>query len=587
MKVLIIGSGGREHAIAWKIAQSSLVNTVFCAPGNPGIKEAVRVPIEADDLEGLLSFAENESIDLTIVGPEVPLSLGITDLFTEKGLKIFGPSAKAAMLETSKSYAKYIMEKYNIPTAKGKTFTNPDDARAFVKEIGIPLVAKADGLAAGKGVIICHSENEAFDAIDQILNEKKYGDAGSKILIEEFLQGEEASFIAISDGKNVCPLPSSQDHKAVFDNDKGLNTGGMGAYSPAPVVDLYMKNKVMDKVIKPVIKAMENEGIPYTGFIYAGLMINKDSVKVLEFNARLGDPETQPLMMRIKTDLVQIILAALDKNLNKVEIEIDERPAVCVVMAAGGYPEKYEKGNIIKGIENLDKEPDIKVFHAGTTMKNNDYVTNGGRVLGVTAIGEDLDSAIKKAYNSVEKITWDKVHYRKDIGMKALNRMNSGPLVGIVMGSDSDLDVMIETVSVLKKFDIPYEITVASAHRTPEKAAKFASTAIDKGMKVIIAGAGHAAHLAGAMAASTTLPVIGVPIDSSALQGFDSLLSTVQMPPGVPVATVAVGKPGAYNAGVLAVQILAIADDGIAKQMKQFKIEMAEKVEQKAKKLSV
>jgi len=587
MKVLIIGSGGREHAIAWKIAQSSLVNTVFCAPGNPGIKEAVRVPIEADDLEGLLSFAENESIDLTIVGPEVPLSLGITDLFTEKGLKIFGPSAKAAMLETSKSYAKYIMEKYNIPTAKGKTFTNPDDARAFVKEIGIPLVAKADGLAAGKGVIICHSEKEAFDAIDQILNEKKYGDAGSKILIEEFLQGEEASFIAISDGKNVCPLPSSQDHKAVFDNDKGLNTGGMGAYSPAPVVDLYMKNKVMDKVIKPVIKAMENEGIPYTGFIYAGLMINKDSVKVLEFNARLGDPETQPLMMRIKTDLVQIILAALDKNLNKVEIEIDERPAVCVVMAAGGYPEKYEKGNIIKGIENLDKEPDIKVFHAGTTMKNNDYVTNGGRVLGVTAIGEDLDSAIKKAYNSVEKITWDKVHYRKDIGMKALNRMNSGPLVGIVMGSDSDLDVMIETVSVLKKFDIPYEITVASAHRTPEKAAKFASTAIDKGMKVIIAGAGHAAHLAGAMAASTTLPVIGVPIDSSALQGFDSLLSTVQMPPGVPVATVAVGKPGAYNAGVLAVQILAIADDGIAKQMKQFKIEMAEKVEQKAKKLSV
>lgn len=587
MKVLIIGSGGREHAIAWKIAQSSLVNTVFCAPGNPGIKEAVRVPIEADDLEGLLSFAENESIDLTIVGPEVPLSLGITDLFTEKGLKIFGPSAKAAMLETSKSYAKYIMEKYNIPTAKGKTFTNPDDARAFVKEIGIPLVAKADGLAAGKGVIICHSENEAFDAIDQILNEKKYGDAGSKILIEEFLQGEEASFIAISDGKNVCPLPSSQDHKAVFDNDKGLNTGGMGAYSPAPVVDLYMKNKVMDKVIKPVIKAMENEGIPYTGFIYAGLMINKDSVKVLEFNARLGDPETQPLMMRIKTDLVQIILAALDKNLNKVEIEIDERPAVCVVMAAGGYPEKYEKGNIIKGIENLDKEPDIKVFHAGTTMKNNDYVTNGGRVLGVTAIGEDLDSAIKKAYNSVEKITWDKVHYRKDIGMKALNRMNSGPLVGIVMGSDSDLDVMIETVSVLKKFDIPYEITVASAHRTPEKAAKFASTAIDKGMKVIIAGAGHAAHLAGAMAASTTLPVIGVPIDSSALQGFDSLLSTVQMPPGVPVATVAVGKPGAYNAGVLAVQILAVADDGIAEQMKQFKIEMAEKVEQKAKKLSV
>lgn len=587
MKVLIIGSGGREHAIAWKISQSSLVNTVFCAPGNPGIKEAVTVPIEADDLEGLLSFAENESIDLTIVGPEVPLSLGITDLFSEKGLKIFGPSAKAAMLETSKSYAKYIMEKYNIPTAKGKTFTNPDEAKEFVKEIKIPLVAKADGLAAGKGVIICHTEKEAFNAIDQILNEKKYGDAGSKILIEEFLDGEEASFIAISDGKNVYPLPSSQDHKAVFDNDTGSNTGGMGAYSPAPIVDLYMKNKVMETVIKPVIKGMEKEGIPYTGFIYAGLMIKKDSVKVLEFNARLGDPETQPLMMRIKSDLLHIILAALDKNLDKINIEIDQRPAVCVVMAAGGYPEKYNKGDVIRGIENLDNHPDIKIFHAGTKIKNNAYITNGGRVLGVTAIADDLDLAIKKAYESVNKITWEKVHYRKDIGMKAINRMNSGPLVGIVMGSDSDLDVMIETVSVLKKFDIPYEITVASAHRTPEKAARFASTAIEKGMKVIIAGAGHAAHLAGAMAASTTLPVIGVPIDSSALQGFDSLLSTVQMPPGVPVATVAVGKPGAYNAGVLAVQILAIADEGIAEQMKQFKIEMAEKVEQKAKKLSV
>ncbi|MCB9495035.1 MAG: phosphoribosylamine--glycine ligase, partial [Desulfobacteraceae bacterium] len=330
MKVLVIGSGGREHAMAWKIAQSNLVNTVFCAPGNPGIKEAVTVPIEADDLEGLLSFAENEGIDLTVVGPEVPLSLGITDLFTEKGLKIFGPSAKAAMLETSKSYAKYIMEKYNIPTAKGKTFINSEEARKFVKEIGLPLVAKADGLAAGKGVIICYTEEEAFDAIDQIINEKKYGEAGSKILIEEFLEGEEASFIAISDGKNVYPLPSSQDHKAVFDNDKGLNTGGMGAYSPAPVVDLFIKNKVMEKVIKPVIKAMEKEGSPYTGFIYAGLMIKNDSVKVLEFNARLGDPETQPLMMRIKSDLVPIIMAAIDKNLDKINIEIDERPSVCV-----------------------------------------------------------------------------------------------------------------------------------------------------------------------------------------------------------------------------------------------------------------
>ncbi|MDY0132062.1 MAG: phosphoribosylamine--glycine ligase [Desulforegulaceae bacterium] len=586
MKVLIIGSGGREHSISWKIAKSSLVSKVFCAPGNPGIKEAELVPIQADDLEGLLGFAKKEKIDLTIVGPELPLSLGITDLFTANGLKIFGPSAKAAMLETSKSYSKYIMEKYKIPTARGKSFTNSDQAKEFVKEIGIPLVAKADGLAAGKGVIICNSENQAFEAIDEILNEKKYGDAGNKILIEEFLEGEEASFIAITDGKNICPLPSSQDHKSVFDNDKGLNTGGMGAYSPAPVVDIYIKNKVMEKVIKPVIKAMEKEGSPYTGFIYAGLMINKDSIKVLEFNARLGDPEAQPLLMRIKSDLVEIILSALDKDLDKFEIEIDERPSVCVVMASGGYPLEYEKGKLIKGIENFDNDPEIEIFHGGTKLENNSYFTNAGRVLGVTSIGDNLDSAIEKAYQAVEKITWDKVHYRKDVGMKALNRMNLKPLVGIVMGSDSDLGVMMETVSILKKFDIPFEITVASAHRTPEKAGKFASTAINKGMKVIIAGAGHAAHLAGVMAASTTLPVIGVPIDSSALQGFDSLLSTVQMPPGVPVATVAIGKPGAYNAGVLAVQILALGDEKIAEKMKLFKIEMAEKVEQKAKRIS-
>lgn len=586
MKVLIIGSGGREHSISWKIAKSSLVSKAFCAPGNPGIKEAELVPIQADDLEGLLGFAKKEKIDLTIVGPELPLSLGITDLFTANGLKIFGPSAKAAMLETSKSYSKYIMEKYKIPTARGKSFTNSDQAKEFVKEIGIPLVAKADGLAAGKGVIICNSENQAFEAIDEILNEKKYGDAGNKILIEEFLEGEEASFIAITDGKNICPLPSSQDHKSVFDNDKGLNTGGMGAYSPAPVVDIYIKNKVMEKVIKPVIKAMEKEGSPYTGFIYAGLMINKDSIKVLEFNARLGDPEAQPLLMRIKSDLVEIILSALDKDLDKFEIEIDERPSVCVVMASGGYPLEYEKGKLIKGIENFDNDPEIEIFHGGTKLENNSYFTNAGRVLGVTSIGDNLDSAIEKAYQAVEKITWDKVHYRKDVGMKALNRMNLKPLVGIVMGSDSDLGVMMETVSILKKFDIPFEITVASAHRTPEKAGKFASTAINKGMKVIIAGAGHAAHLAGVMAASTTLPVIGVPIDSSALQGFDSLLSTVQMPPGVPVATVAIGKPGAYNAGVLAVQILALGDEKIAEKMKLFKIEMAEKVEQKAKRIS-
>lgn len=587
MKVLVIGSGGREHALVWKIAQSKLVSKVYCAPGNPGIKEAVNVPIDAEDIKGLLSFAQNESIDLTVVGPEAPLAKGIVDLFQENGLKVFGPVANAAMLETSKSYSKYIMEKYNIPTAKGQAFTSADDAKEYINELGVPLVAKADGLAAGKGVVICNTKEEALLAVDEIMWDKKYGEAGNKIVLEEFLKGEEASFIAVSDGKNVYPLPSSQDHKAVFDGDKGANTGGMGAYSPAPIVDLYMQNKVMNTVIKPVIKAMESEGHPYKGFIYAGLMIHNESIRVLEFNARLGDPEAQPLLMRIKSDIVPILLAAIDGELDKVEIKIDPKPAVCVVMASGGYPEKYEKGFAIEGLENFESQNQVKIFHAGTDFKDDNYITKGGRVLGVTACGDNLENTIKAAYESVNKISWNNVHFRKDIGMKALNRLNKKPLVGIIMGSDSDLSVMMETVSVLKKFDIPFEMTIASAHRTPEKAAKFASTAIERGLKVIIAGAGHAAHLAGAMAASTTLPIIGVPIDSSAFQGFDSLLSTVQMPPGVPVATVAVGKPGAYNAGVLAVQMIALTDPEIAEKLNQFKVEMAEKVEKKAAKLSI
>lgn len=587
MKILVIGSGGREHALVWKIAKSSLVKKIYCAPGNPGMAEAERVDIKADDIDGLLAFAKEKEIDLTVVGPEAPLAKGIVDRFNENGLKIFGPQAAAAMLETSKAYSKHIMEKYNIPTAKGDSFTDEKSAKKFVNEIGVPLVAKADGLAAGKGVIICHTMEEAFEAVESIMAEKKYGEAGNKIVIEEFLEGEEASFIAVSDGKNVFPLPSSQDHKAVFDGDKGANTGGMGAYSPAPIVDYYMKNKAMKTVIEPVIKAMEAEGHPFKGFIYAGLMIKNDSMKVLEFNVRLGDPEAQPLLMRLKSDIVPILLASIDGNLDQVKIEIDEKPAVCVVMAAGGYPEKYGKGFKISGLENFKDDDNVTVFHAGTSLENNEIVTSGGRVLGVTATGQDLETTINTAYEAVGKINWDKVHFRKDIGKKALKRMEKKPLVGIIMGSDSDLGVMMETVNVLKKFDIPFEITIASAHRTPERAAEFASSAIDKGMKVIVAGAGHAAHLAGAMAASTTLPIIGVPIDSSALNGFDSLLSTVQMPPGVPVATVAVGKPGAYNAGVLAVQMIALTDDAVAEKMKQFKIEMAEKVDKKAANLSV
>jgi phosphoribosylamine--glycine ligase len=586
MNILVIGSGGREHALVWKIRQSPRVRNVFCAPGNPGIATLAQcVAIAADALEDLLAFALEKKIDLTVVGPEVPLAAGIVDLFSAKGLKIFGPSAKAAELEASKAFAKDIMQRYGIPTAKGQSFKDMDQALAFSEALGGQVVVKADGLAAGKGVIVCHSLEEARGAIQSMLGDKTFGDAGATILVEERLDGEEASFIALTDGRTVLPLPSSQDHKAVSDGDKGPNTGGMGAYSPAPVVDLFMQRKIMKEVMEPAVKAMAREGRPFKGVLYAGLMIHKDQIRVLEFNARFGDPETQPLMMRIQSDLVDLMEAVVDERLDAAVLKVDPRVAVCVVMAAGGYPGVYAKGDILSGLEKAGSHPDTMVFHAGTARNEAHVVTNGGRVLGVTALGNTVQEAREQAYCAVSDISFNNCHYRKDIAMKAIEKDSRAPRVGIVMGSDSDLPVMMEVVAVLKKFDVPYEMTIASAHRTPEKAARFAATAREKGMGVIIAGAGHAAHLAGAMAAGTTLPIIGVPIDSSALQGLDALLSTVQMPPGVPVATVAIGKPGAYNAGILAIQMLSIADQDLADKLTAFKQEMADKVEEKAKAL--
>jgi phosphoribosylamine--glycine ligase len=583
MKVLVIGSGGREHAYAWKVAQSPLVKKVFCAPGNAGIANvATCVPIDAEDVPSLLAFAKQENIDLTICGPEGPLAKGVVDIFEAEGLKIFGASQKAAELEASKSFAKYVMEKYGIPTAKGQAFTRVQAARAYVKKLGAPLVVKADGLAAGKGVIVCQTEKEALDALERVMVKKEFGAAGDKAVVEECLVGEEASFIAFTDGKTVLPLPSSQDHKPVFDDDKGPNTGGMGAYSPAPIVDRYLHERIMKEVMIPTVQGMAAEGRPYKGFLYAGLMIDGDRLGVLEFNARLGDPEAQPLLMRVKSDIVPIMLAIIDGRLDQCRLELDQRATVCVVMASGGYPGKYGKGFPISGLDAARRMKDVVVFHAGTGTKDSKIVANGGRVLGVTALGDTVEKAIRRAYQAVEKIKWQKVHYRRDIGQKALRRFQQKPAVGIVMGSDSDLNVMNGAVAMLKKFHVPYEMTVASAHRTPERAADWARKAPDKGIKVIIAGAGHAAHLAGAMAAQSILPVIGVPIDSSCLQGLDALLSTVQMPPGIPVATMAVGKSGAKNAGLLAVQILALADPALAARLNVHRQEMAGQVERKA-----
>ena len=572
MKILVVGGGGREHALCWKFAQSPLVEKVYCAPGNAGIAEdAECVPIKANDFKALADFAEREGITFTIVGPEDPLAQGIADYFEERGLKIFGPSAKAAQIEASKVFAKQIMAKYGIPTAAFEVFDDPQKALAYVEKRGAPIVVKADGLAAGKGAIVCHTVEEARQAVKKIMVEKAFGEAGNRVVIEECLVGEEASFMILTDGKTLLPLPSSQDHKPLLDNDRGPNTGGMGAYSPAPVVTEELSQEIMEKIMQPLIEGLAREGILYRGVLYAGLMIVEGKPYVLEFNCRFGDPECQPLMMRIKSDLAALIQEALSGNLAGKTLEIDDQAAVCVVMASGGYPGKYEKGKPIFGLEEASKLPRVKVFHAGTAKKDGQYVTNGGRVLGVTALGKDIPEAIDLAYEAVEKIHWEGVHYRRDIGAKALKRLP--PEVIALTGSKSDLPVMEKAEEIFKEFRIPYRLQVASAHRTPERVRSLAREAASQGVKVIIAGAGLAAHLAGAVASETILPVIGIPIAAGTLGGLDALLSTVQMPPGIPVATVAIN--GAKNAAILAAEILALSNPRLQKKLKRFRERMA------------
>ncbi|MGM0451593.1 MAG: phosphoribosylamine--glycine ligase [Thermodesulfobacteriota bacterium] len=583
MKLLIVGGGGREHALAWKMAQSPEVEKIFCAPGNAGIAGLAEcIAIKAENIDALTAFAAENEIDLTVVGPEAPLVGGIVEAFEKAGLKAFGPSGRAAALEGSKSYAKWLMEKYNIPTAAGRTFSSYEQARLYIRDVALPIVVKADGLAAGKGVTVCATREQAEQALKRIMADAVFGDAGSRVVIEQCLSGEEASFIALTDGKTVLPLPASQDHKTIDDNDEGPNTGGMGAYSPAPVVDAVMRKKIMDQVMIPTVNAMAAEGRPYKGVLYAGLIIDGDRVQVVEFNCRFGDPETQPQLMRIQNDIVPLMMAAVDGGLGQYKVDIDPRPSVCVVMAAKGYPGAYSKGMPVSGLDRVEETPEVAVFHAGTSEKDGRLVTDGGRVLGVTALGDDIATAISRAYRAVSAIFWEEEHHRTDIGKKALDRQHIAPAVGIIMGSDSDFGVMAAAGETLKRFGIPYEMTVASAHRTPERAAAFAEGAAERGIQVIIAGAGHAAHLAGVLAAHTPLPVIGVPIDSSALSGFDSLLSTVQMPPGIPVATMAVGKPGAKNAGVFAAQILAASDPAMQEKIRAHKAQMAKDVDRKA-----
>jgi len=421
MKVLVVGGGGREHALCWKISQSPIVKALFCAPGNIGIsKHATCADIKVTDIDSMVRFAKAEEIDLTIVGPEIPLSLGIVDRFQEENLNIFGPNKAAAEIESSKVYSKNLMKKYNIPTAFFSTFYDYEEAVNWVKEVKPPLVIKADGLAAGKGVFICHKEDEAVDVLNDIMRSKIFGDSGNQVVIEEFLQGEEVSFIAFTDGENVIPLESSQDHKALLDGDRGPNTGGMGAYSPAPIITAELHETIMNQVMIPTVRALKQEGREYKGILYAGLMIDGTDIKVLEYNCRFGDPEAQPLLMRMRSDIVPLMNTISKGGVAQGDIQWYDRASVCVVLASKGYPGDYKKGFQIDRIDDVNNMDGVLVFHSGTSKDNSNIVANGGRVLGVTALGDSIPDAISAVYKAVNHIDCESLYFRTDIGKKAL-----------------------------------------------------------------------------------------------------------------------------------------------------------------------
>jgi phosphoribosylamine--glycine ligase len=423
MKVLVIGSGGREHALVWKLSQSPRVDKVFCAPGNAGISEIAEcVDIKPDNIDALLDFVKYNWIDLTVVGPEAPLTAGVVDAFVKEERRIFGPDKLGAQLEGSKIFAKDFMRKYGIPTAEYKTFSSYSQAEEYVRLKGAPIVVKADGLAAGKGVIVAETVDEAIHALKMIMKDKVFGDAGNRVVVEQCLRGEEASFMVLTDGKTVVPLATSQDHKQVFDGDKGPNTGGMGAYSPAPVVTNELRKNIMQSIIDPLIKGLSKERINYRGVIYVGLMICNGKPYVLEFNCRFGDPEAQPVLVRLNSDLFDLLKATAEGKLKNVKVSWKSEASVCVVLASKGYPGSYEKGKVIKGLDSFKNDKNVVIFHAGTSLSNGEIVTSGGRVLGVTALGNDIKTAQKNAYRAIEKIHFEGMHYRKDIADKAIKR---------------------------------------------------------------------------------------------------------------------------------------------------------------------
>jgi len=427
MNILVVGGGGREHALVWKIAESPLVDRLFCAPGNAGIAEQAEcVDIGAEEVLRLRRFARENAIDLTVVGPEAPLVKGIVDAFETAGLRAFGPSQQAARIEGSKVFAKQLMQRHSIPTAEFRTFTAPERAKAYLDMVGAPIVVKADGLAAGKAAIVCRTLEEAYEAVDRIMIRNEFADAGAQVVVESCLRGEEASMIAFTDGRTLAVMPSCQDHKPIYDGDRGPNTGGMGAYSPAPLISDELAAQLEREVLVQTVHAMNREDKPYRGVLYAGIMVADEGPRVLEFNCRLGDPETQPLLMRLESDLVPVLLSTLDGTLEDADIRWSERPTCCVVMASGGYPLSYKKGYPIEGLEEAGAMDDVVVFHAGTRLEDGQVLTNGGRVLGVTARGDTIRRARDRAYEAVGKVHFEGAYHRTDIAQKAIDRLAAG-----------------------------------------------------------------------------------------------------------------------------------------------------------------
>lgn len=566
MNILVLGSGGREHSILWRLKQSKLVNGLWCVPGNAGSSSiAKNINIDLLDFKKIKSAVGDFKIDLVVVGPEIPLAAGIADYLKETTL-VFGPGKEGAKIESSKLFSKQFMKRNGIPTAEFETFDDYDKAKQFLLENSGSWVIKADGLAAGKGVFVTDTKELALEAINIIMVKGRFGKAGSSVVIERKLIGQEISYIVITDGKRFLPMLSAQDHKAIYDGDKGLNTGGMGAYAPAPFMNNALEERIKKEIIEKAIEGFKRENIDYKGVLYAGLMIVDGNPYALEFNCRFGDPETQPQMMLFKGDLAEIMYDAAKGKLSSYKDIWLNQYAVCIVAASGGYPLNYEKGKIITGIDGAESAGAV-VFHAGTKLENGQLVTDGGRVLGVTAAADTLEDAKDKAYLALSKINFDGIYYRHDIADKALVEMRKQPMVSIMMGSKSDFTLMKKAGNLLSSLEISYEYCISSIHRMPERTIDYVKKLQNRQIKVVITAAGMANHLSGITASLTSIPVIAVPV-SAALDGMDALLASVQMPPGTPVAVMSID--GAVNAALFAARIIALTNDRVKKNMESY-----------------